>query len=118
MPLIPSSNSYNRNFVITMGHSGVKFIIDSIGKNIQEKYNVSKEREGILHRHAEPTVLNPEIRAIANLEGIKGMNAAMKLFDVNHKEDKDKKNKPLVTITSEQQDKDRAKCLADSVTTD
>lgn len=34
MPLIPSSNSYNRNFVLTMGHSGVKFIIDAICKLI------------------------------------------------------------------------------------
>lgn len=30
MPLLPSSNSYNRNFVLTMGHSGVKFIIEKL----------------------------------------------------------------------------------------
>jgi hypothetical protein len=45
MPLIPASNSYNRNFVLTMQHSGVKAIIDSIGKAIEEKYNVGKARE-------------------------------------------------------------------------
>jgi hypothetical protein len=40
MPLIPSSNSYNRNFVLSIGHSGVKYIFDTISNNIQEKYNI------------------------------------------------------------------------------
>ena len=37
MPLIPAANSYNRNFVLTMGHTGVKFIIDAIGVLITNK---------------------------------------------------------------------------------
>ena len=29
-PLLPQQNSYNRNMVLTMGHSGVKFIIEKV----------------------------------------------------------------------------------------
>jgi hypothetical protein len=30
MPLLPQVNSYNRNMVLSMGHSGVKFIIEKV----------------------------------------------------------------------------------------
>ena len=30
IPLIPTNNSFNRNMVLTFGHSGVKFIIEKI----------------------------------------------------------------------------------------
>ena len=30
IPLIPSNNSFNRNMVLTFGHSGVKFIIEKL----------------------------------------------------------------------------------------
>jgi len=41
------------------------------------------------------------------MEGLKGMNAAMKLFDSNRKEEKDKKDKPKITVSSETQERTR-----------
>lgn len=105
MPLIPSSNSYNRNFVLSMGHTGVKFIIDTIGRNVADIYNVSKAREQILKRQERegPVILNPDIKALAHRDGMKGLNAACKLFDSNRQEDKDKEimKKNLPTVSSE-----------------
>jgi len=39
------------------------------------------------------------------MEGMKGMNAAMRLFDSNRKEEKDRLNKPKITVSSELHDK-------------
>ena len=54
-----------------MSHSGVKFIIDTIGKVIQEKYQINKERDNILQKrqNAEPVVLNPLLKEQASREG-------------------------------------------------
>jgi hypothetical protein len=32
MPLIPAANSFNRNMVLSIGHSGVKFVLDRVAK--------------------------------------------------------------------------------------
>ena len=32
MPLLPSVNSYNRNMVLSVGHSGVKYLLDRVAK--------------------------------------------------------------------------------------
>ena len=50
MPLLPSSNSYNRNFVLSMGHSGVKFIIDTIGKEVEQNLMIEQEKEKKIQR--------------------------------------------------------------------
>ena len=34
-PLMPQQNSYNRNMVLTMGHSGVKFIIEKVSGSLE-----------------------------------------------------------------------------------
>ena len=35
MPLLPQVNSYNRNMVLSMGHSGVKHIIEKVSYNLE-----------------------------------------------------------------------------------
>ena len=50
MPLLPQQNSYNRNMVLSMGHSGVKFIIEKISKSLESEYRVHEVREKIIDR--------------------------------------------------------------------
>jgi hypothetical protein len=97
MPLIPAANSYNRNFVLTMGHTGVKFIIDAIGLSITNKIRDKHIAEGKINRPDGPTVLNPELKALASNVGLKGLNASMKLYDPKRSEEKQKK----VTVSSD-----------------
>jgi hypothetical protein len=40
MPLLPSSNSYNRNMVLTFNHTGVKFIIEKVAKQVEEESRI------------------------------------------------------------------------------
>jgi hypothetical protein len=46
-------------------------------------------------------VINPELRELARLEGLKGLNASVNLFDSIRKDELDKKNKPKITVSSE-----------------
>ena len=50
MPLLPQQNAYNRNMVLSMGHSGVKFIIEKISKSLESEYKVHEVREKIIQR--------------------------------------------------------------------
>lgn len=52
MPLLPQVNSYNRNMVLSMGHSGVKFIIEKISRKLEQEFKVSGNvREKIMDRN-------------------------------------------------------------------
>ena len=65
MPLLPSSNSYNRNFVLSMGHSGVKFIIDTIGKEVEQNLMLEQEKEKTIQRPSGEVTVNDDIKRIA-----------------------------------------------------
>lgn len=49
-PLLPQQNSYNRNMVLTMGHSGVKYIIEKVSLSIEQVTRVKEVRDKIMHR--------------------------------------------------------------------
>jgi len=50
MPLLPQANSYNRNMVMSMGHSGVKFIIEKISQKMEEEFTTTDVRAKIMDR--------------------------------------------------------------------
>lgn len=50
---------------------------------------------------SENVVLNPELKAQASREGLKGLNAAMRLYDSSREEEA--KQSSMVTVSSEQQ---------------
>ena len=56
MPNIPSSNSFNRNLVLTFAHNGVKYIMDRVAKSVMENKEISRIRNDIVER--KETVYN------------------------------------------------------------
>lgn len=50
MPLLPQHNAYNRNMVLSMGHSGVKFIIEKISSSLESEFQVKEVRDKIMQR--------------------------------------------------------------------
>lgn len=50
MPNMPSSNSFNRNFVLTFAHNGVKYILDKLAKSVLENKEINRIRNDIVER--------------------------------------------------------------------
>ena len=75
-PLVQTSNSYNRNFVLTFGHSAVRYIVDQCGRSILEEVKglrkskvKTQESEGSSNSENEvPDVIAP---SAANLLTVK-----------------------------------------------
>jgi hypothetical protein len=51
IPALPSNNSYNRNLVISFGHSGVQYILNQIFLKQDESLILQKMRNKIMKNH-------------------------------------------------------------------
>lgn len=94
MPLLPQQNSYNRNMVLSMGHSGVKFIIEKISQSLESELQVREVRDKIMHRQLPsgekaPVQIDPALIEDARKMGREGILTSMVLFDMNKQEAKE-----------------------------
>ena len=48
-----------------MGHSGVKFIIDTIGKEVEQNLMLEQEKEKTIQRPSGEVTVNDDIKRIA-----------------------------------------------------
>lgn len=91
-PLLPQQNSYNRNMVLTMSHSGVKFIIEKISVSLEQEFKVKEVRDKIIDRtiiEKDGGIrLDPELLEDARRMGREGILTNMVLFDMNREEAK------------------------------
>lgn len=94
MPLLAQHNAYNRNMVLSMGHSGVKFVIEKISKSLESEFRVNEGREKIIERHGlngerAPVKIDQGLLDDAKKMGREGILTSMVLFDMNKKEASD-----------------------------
>ena len=87
MPLLPQQNAYNRNMVLSMGHSGVKFIIEKISRSMESEYQVHEVREKIMDRQIcgqrREVKIDEGLIADARKIGREGILTSMLLHDMN-----------------------------------
>lgn len=104
MPLLPQVNSYNRNMVLSMGHSGVKFIIEKISRKLEQDFKVSANvREKIMDRNLiteKQISVDKELIKDAQKLGRRGIVQNMVLFDMDKREEKELNKKSLLEYRS------------------
>ena len=105
MPLLPQQNAYNRNMVLSMGHSGVKFIIEKISHSLESEFQVHEVREKIMDRkpiNGEKPAVKIDVALIedARKMGREGVLTNMVLFDMNKKEAKELATRNLLEYRS------------------
>ena len=105
MPLLPQHNAYNRNMVLSMGHSGVKFIIEKISRSLESEYQVSEVREKIMDRtingEKKEIKIDEGLIADAHKMGREGLLTNMVLFDMNKQEAKELASRNLLEYRSD-----------------
>jgi len=78
--------------VLTMSHSGVKFIIDKISCSLEQEFKVKEVRDKIIDRNLVEKEggirLDPELLEDARRMGREGILTNMVLFDMNREEAK------------------------------
>ena len=74
MPLLPQANSYNRNMVLSIGHSGVKFLLDRVTNFYQNQLKLTLDAENIKNKVLNtPATVNPLLLEQARQIGRQGI---------------------------------------------
>lgn len=90
--------------VLSMGHSGVKFIIEKISKSLESEYKVLEVREKIIDRTMngeKPAVrIDQGLLEDARKMGREGILTSMVLYDMNKSEAKEMATRNLLEYRS------------------
>ena len=71
--------------MLTLGHSGVKAIIEKLGTKLTQVHGGtlvgSSSANNVPSKGADDgVVVNPELKKLAQLKGMQGLNASMQLY--------------------------------------
>ena len=97
IPALPSNNSYNRNFVLSFGHSGVKFILARLLAQHDSRASLLRLRDKLIQKQ-ESVRVNPTLLRDATRYGTIGLESNRLIYDDVKKEERDRP-KP-VTVRS------------------
>lgn len=91
--------------VLSMGHSGVKFIIEKISRSLESEYQVHEVRDKIMDRsingEKKEIKIDEGLIADAHKMGREGLLTNMVLFDMNKQEAKELASRNLLEYRSD-----------------